>query len=293
MQTITRQTQSTATAKPFLKWAGGKTQLLSHYAPWLPVGEASQNGNRIDGVYHEPFVGGGAMFFHLKPTVAVLSDINSRLINCYRAVRDVPEELIGLLKLHEQMNSEEHFYGQRSLCPIEIYSFDLQDAARFIYLNRTCFNGLYRVNSKGEFNVSYGKYKSPNICDVDNLRLCSKALQGAQLHHQSWEDSLSLVRSNAFVFMDPPYFPLLEQKTNFNGYAKPFTADDQRYLADWAHDLVEFGSSVLITNADTLAARQMYGSHSHFRLESFEIHRKVGTGKGATARAKELLVRSV
>ena len=286
MQTILApRTQSTAVAKPFLKWAGGKTQLLSHYAPHLP--------DRIDGVYHEPFIGGGAMFFHLKPTVAVLSDINSRLINCYRAVRDVPEELIGLLKLHEQMNSEEHFYGQRSLCPIEIYSFDLQDAARFIYLNRTCFNGLYRVNSKGEFNVSYGKYKSPNICDAENLRLCSKALQGVPLHWQSWEDSLCLVRSNAFVFMDPPYFPIAEQKTNFNSYAKPFTADDHRCLADWAHDLVEFGSQVLIANADTQEARHLYDSYSHFRLESFDIHRKVGTGKGAAARAKELLVRSV
>jgi len=194
-------------AKPILKWAGGKTQLLGSLLPKVP---ASYNR------YIEPFLGGGAMFFAMQPKSAIIADSNPELINMYRQVANKVEEVIGYLKNYE--NTEEAYYEIRKqdweeLPPVEA-------AARTIYLNHTCFNGLYRVNKQGQFNVPYGKYKNPKICDVDGLRAASAALGKAEILCGDYMLVLEhYAAPNDFVFLDPPYLPISEY-SDFKRYTK-------------------------------------------------------------------------
>ena len=154
--------------RPFLKWAGGKGRLIGQYIPYFPRDYAK---------YYEPFLGGGAVFFHLRPRLSILTDINPDLITTYRCVRDNLQELIFLLKEHECYHSRDYYYELRA----NRGETDVEVAARFIYLNKTCFNGLYRVNSKGEFNVPLGRYENPKICHVDLLFSASELLQDAEV----------------------------------------------------------------------------------------------------------------
>ena len=194
-------------AKPIMKWAGGKTQMLGDIMPKIP---------RKYGKYIEPFIGGGALFFALSPDKAIIADSNPELINMYRQVADNVEVVISYLKKYK--NTKEDFYEVRSLDWLKLKKEEA--AARTLYLNKTCFNGLYRVNKKGQFNVPFGKYKSPNFCDEEALYAASEVLKKATI---TCGDYLSVLKEYAepgdFVFLDPPYLPISEY-SDFKRYTK-------------------------------------------------------------------------
>ena len=243
-------------AKPFLKWAGGKTQLLKHL-----LAAAPQHCE----TYYEPFLGGGALFFALQAEAcferAILSDSNEELINCYRQVRDRPDDLIAALDSHQRRYLADgddaragYFYAIRAEQP----SHDLGRAARLIFLNKTCFNGLYRVNSAGRFNVPHGRYANPTICDESGLRTASQALQGADIRVADFEDPISAAAPGDFVYFDPPYVPL-SPTANFTAYtADAFGMDDQLRLANAAASLDARGVPTLLSNSGHLDVQRLY-----------------------------------
>ena len=185
----------------FLKWAGGKLQLIEQFKNLFP--HKFHN-------YYEPFIGSGAVFFYvkskLKPNKVILSDTNEELINCFLIVRDKPSELVELLLNYRKKHSKEYYYAVRSIESNRLDS--VNRAARLIYLNKTCFNGLYRVNSKGQFNVPFGDYESPSIFDKTTLFQASQLLQGVDLQVMTFEKVLDFAGKDDFVYLDPPYIPL-------------------------------------------------------------------------------------
>jgi DNA adenine methylase len=262
-------------AKPFLKWAGGKSRLISSMLPYFPL---KYN------YYFEPFLGGGALFFSgtVKRSGAILSDLNGELINAYRVVRDSPEELIEQLDLMQSQHSEVYYYTIRSRKFVE----PLNQAARFIYLNKTCFNGIYRENSRGEFNVPMGSYKNPLICDQKTILEASKALFGVALFHSSFMD-ISGVESGDFVYFDPPYLPI-NKTSNFTGYtAHGFTIEDQIKLRDLAVALANSGVYVMLSNSDTPIVRKMYEG---FNLMELQAARSVNSKGEKRGKVSELLI---
>jgi len=232
--------------KPIVKWAGGMTQLLGELIPRIP---------NYHGKYIEPFFGGGALYFALCPENALIADSNPELINAYKQIADHVEEVIELLSTYE--NSEEFFYKMRSL-DWETLS-EIEAAARFIYLNKTCFNGLYRVNKSGQFNVPYGKYKKPNICDASTLRSASEVLKGATIVCGDYIDVLhKYAKAGDFVFLDPPYIPVSEYG-DFKRYTKEqFYEDDHRKLANEVKRLQKIGCYVILTNSNHPLVHELY-----------------------------------
>src|SRR5579884_2580590 len=224
-------------ASPFVKWAGGKGQLLSQLEPFFPP-EGSYKR------YFEPFLGGGAVFFHLQPPRAVLSDLNEELINVYETIRDRLEELLDSLRRHG--DDEAYYYWIREL-PLTRNLTDVQRASRFIYLNKWCYNGLYRVNSKGHFNVPRGSYKSPpRIFDEPNLRNVSLLLKRASVRVAPYELALEQAGRGDFVYLDPPYQPL-SATANFTRYTKDsFDEADQIRLAEALDQLDRRGGRFLL-----------------------------------------------
>jgi DNA adenine methylase len=222
-------------ASPFLKWAGGKTQLLPVLLNYIPA--------HFD-TYIEPFVGGGALFFELQPAKAVLADSNPELINCYAMVRDKVEDLIAVLSPYPYF--EEFYYAIRAETPED----PVLRAARMIYLNRTCYNGLYRVNKQGQFNVPFGRYRNPLICDPERLRAASYALRNAELCGADYQETLrQYAKPGDFVYIDPPYHPV-SKYSDFKRYtAEFFYIDDQRVLAKTARELTQQGCCVLVSNS--------------------------------------------
>jgi DNA adenine methylase len=237
--------QTQTPARPFLKWAGGKTQLLGEIFARFPTSFRR---------YHEPFLGGGAVFFALQPARAVLSDINFDLVQTYAAIRDDVHAVIRRLRAHEV--SEEHYYRVRAQESGKLKA--AEGAARTIYLNRTCFNGLYRVNRSGKFNVPYGRYANPTICNQDNLLAVSGALQVADIRNDSVFNIGRRVRRGDLVYFDPPYDPLTPT-ASFTAYAKQgFGRDEQARLAELFARLANRGVHVVLSNSDTPFIRQLY-----------------------------------
>ncbi len=231
--------------RPFLKWVGGKRQLLPALAPHVPV--------RF-GRYHEPFLGGGALFFHLRPGRAVLSDTNTRLIRTWRGVRDAVEDVIGHLSAWPH---DRAFFQELRAAPIDERT-DAEVAAWFIYLNRTGFNGLYRVNRKNVFNVPFGAYANPTICDAELLRAASIALADTELHVEDFGAVLDRAERGDFVYFDPPYVPL-SATSSFTSYtADGFGMAEQARLRDTARALKERGVHVLLSNSSAPAVHELY-----------------------------------
>ena len=234
-----------SSAGPFLKWAGGKRQLLTEIKRRMP---------KEYGGYYEPFVGGGAIFFGTLHAPALISDTNQELINCYKIVRDQVEDLIVDLAKHE--NSEEYFYSIRAIQPAALSR--VERASRFIYLNRTCFNGLYRVNRKGQFNVPYGRYKNPALIPADKLRAANTNLQGVEVEFADYRKVARMAETGDFIYLDPPYIPL-------SGYAdfKRYTSDifgieQHREMAALLGELDEKGVKFMVSNSDTPLSRELY-----------------------------------
>lgn len=266
-------------AAPFLKWVGGKRQLLGAITTRVP--------SEVGGTYWEPFVGGAALFFALEKQgriqKAVLCDANPDLIETFRCVRDEPEALIRALRRHR--NDEEHFYGVRALKPASLSP--VQRAARFIFLNRCGYNGLYRVNSRGEFNVPFGRYVNPKICDQDNIRAASRALQIADLRHADFEDAAAAKRRD-FVYFDPPYVPLTKT-ASFTAYVRQgFGPDDHARLRTLALRLKSRGVGFLLSNSSTAEVRALYSEG--FTLETVDARRLINCQPSGRKSVPELLI---
>ena len=235
----------------FLKWAGGKLQLIEQFENLFPPDFRN---------YYEPFIGSGAVFFYLKsksrPNKVILSDTNEELINCFTVVRDKPSELIEVLLNHRKRHSKQYYYEVRDL---ESYRLDsVSRAARMIYLNKTCFNGLYRVNSKGEFNVPFGDYKNPSIFGRNTLYKASQLLQDADLRVMTFDKVLDFAGKDDFVYFDPPYIPL-SKTSSFTRYSKSeFSIKDQNQLSEVFRALDSMGCFVMLSNSDHSLTRELY-----------------------------------
>ncbi|UXJ68186.1 DNA adenine methylase [Lysinibacillus fusiformis] len=249
-------------AKPVLKWAGGKTQMLDILKENMPT-----KFNK----YIEPFIGGGALFFELAPTNAIIADSNPELINLYKIIAENVDELIEELK--EMKNEEGYFYLIRAINPETLT--DVSRAARTLYLNRTCFNGLYRVNKQGKFNVPFGKYKNPKICDEENLRSVSKVLKNTTIIHSDYKDVLrEYAEPGDFIFLDPPYIPI-SQNSDFKRYTKEqFYEEDQRELAEEVKRLKDIGCHVLLTNSNHPLVHELY---KEFEISVHQTKRNINS----------------
>jgi len=243
--------------EPLLRWAGGKRFLVNRLKKFVP-------SDLNDRVYREPFLGSGSLYFALQPKTAILSDANEHLINCYRFVRDRPELIADYLLQHGKLNCEEYYYLIR-----EVYNrskFSAAQTARFIYLNRTCFNGIFRVNLKGKFNVPYGWKEPPILPNRTWLRNASDALKNTTLKAASFEDSLEKASSGDFIYLDPPY-PPLNGTSYFTHYTKDrFAEEDQKRLAELVNDLNTRGCLVMMSNADTPLIRDLFNQYHSFSL---------------------------
>jgi DNA adenine methylase len=246
---------------PLLRWAGGKRQLLSRLIEFVPQ-------DLPNGTYREPFLGAGCLFFALQPRKAVLSDANSYLISCYEHVRDDWTAVSRCLKLHAGRTSEDHYYKTRTLYNKSQHS--ASQAARFIYLNKTCFNGIFRVNTKGEFNVPYGWKEPPALPTTEILERASNALKHAVLVSQGFDEALEGAKRNDFVYLDPPY-PPLNGTAYFTHYTMSrFTQSDQDKLSSVVRHLDQVGCRVLMTSADIPLIRRLYKG---FHIRSLSVTR--------------------
>ncbi|HVJ88603.1 MAG TPA: DNA adenine methylase [Labilithrix sp.] len=266
--------------RPILKWVGGKTQLLEQMTPLMP---------KTYRRYFEPFVGGAAVFFDLRarhPEVpAFLSDVNAELVNCYVSVRDSVEAVIAALGTH--VYDREHYYAVRAWNPDELEP--AERAARTIFLNKTGYNGLYRVNRSGRFNVPFGRFTRPMFCDADNLRACSRALAGVSIKHGDFSTVLRSAKEGDFVYFDPPYVPV-SPTSDFTAYVPGgFGADEQRKLAKVFTKLADRGVSVMLSNSDTAFVRELYAG---FDIQVVYATRSVNSNASRRGKLAEVVVRS-
>jgi DNA adenine methylase len=267
------------TAAPFLKWAGGKAQLLAAYRP-LFAHEFHH--------YFEPFLGGGAVFFHLRPRLqgrVYLNDANAELVHLYTIVRDAVEELIAALAGHDRRHSPEHYYRVRATDPADLDP--VQRAARTLYLNRTCYNGLYRVNRQGRFNVPLGRYARPRIVNPDRLRRAAAALAGVELMALDFRAAVRTAAAGDFVYFDPPYVPI-SATARFTSYtAGDFGPAEQVRLAEVFRELHHRGCRVMLSNADVPLVRELYQG---FRLHEVAARRAVNARARGRGPVGELVV---
>jgi DNA adenine methylase len=276
------QPVSDGVAQPFLKWVGGKGGLLSQLEPLLPEGWRKRP-------YFEPFMGGGAMFFHLGPKRAVLGDTNRELVACYQVVRDDVESLLGQLERMAALHDKDHFYRTRERWNAGEITSRVERAATFIYFNKTCFNGLWRVNRAGAYNVPMGSYANPGIFMPERLRAASAALRHAHVRLGAYTFTVEDAREGDFVYFDPPYQPV-SATANFTAYnADPFGEAEQRKLAAVFALLDERGCRLMLSNSDTPLIKQLYG---RFRIDHVYAARNVNSRSDRRGKIPEVVVRN-
>ena len=270
--------------RPFVKWVGGKRQLLKQFRDlglYPP-----ENFDPITNTFFEPFVGGGAVFFDLLPETAYLSDLNNELVVTYDVIKNDVENLIKSLKKHKL--DKEYFLKIRAQNP-EKFS-DLNIASRFIYLNRTCFNGMYRVNSKGGFNVPFGKYTNPLICDEVNLRKASKALKNVEIKKQDYKEVLKKAKKGDFIYFDPPYYPV-SKTASFTSYtSESFLDKEQIELRDTFVELHKRGCFVMLSNSDTPFINKIYSEPKGLRITKVQAGRAINSDASKRGKITEVLV---
>lgn len=272
-------------AIPFVKWVGGKRQLLTEITSHLPKDIDELN-------YIEPFVGGGAVLFHLKPKNALINDSNGELINVYRVIKNNVEGLIASLEKHQ--NNSEYYYKIRELDrdPVVFSGLnDIEKASRIIYLNRTCFNGLFRVNKQGQFNTPFGRYKNPIIVDRDNLRAVNifLNLNNIQMSHGDYEETLKNVPNNSFIYLDPPYQPVSES-ANFTRYVKGgWYTHDQIKLKKMCDELTNSGIKFLMSNSATSLIKELY---SEYGMQTVKANRYLNSKGNQRGLVDELLIKN-
>lgn len=300
---------TTADAKPFLKWAGGKGQLLDdlddHLPPALKNGEITQ--------YVEPFIGGGAVFFHVVQRYpiehAYISDINPEVILVYRTLKRDVDGVVELLREMEEnylplsrKERKRYYYNLRDQFNAQLPTFDFDEvtpawrrrAARFIFMNRTCFNGLFRVNSKGEFNVPMGSYRNPTICNGEVLRDAASVLQRAEIHRGDFESCADVVDKGTFVYFDPPYRPI-SQTSSFNAYSKrDFDDAEQLRLARFYRQLDGQGAKLMLSNSDPKNEDPdddfFEEAYEGFRIERVQARRAINSKGTRRGEISELLI---
>ncbi|MBC7793572.1 MAG: DNA adenine methylase [Clostridia bacterium] len=263
-------------ARPFLKWAGGKSKLVESIFKRFPPSY---------GRYFEPFLGGGAVFFALGPNKATVADVNAELITAYSSIRDDVEGVIDALSVHRA--EEAHFYSVRSQSKDGMAMCGV--AARMIFLNRTCFNGLYRVNRAGAFNVPFGRYDNPRIVDEDNLRAVSRALKNVDVLHANVFATVEKAKPGDLIYFDPPYDPV-SKTASFVGYTNSgFGPTEQQKLALTFSALANRGVHVVLSNSDTPFIRELY---KDFRIDTLHVRRAINSRADRRGTVQEVLVSS-
>lgn len=267
--------------RPILKWVGGKRQLLNSIRPLVP--------QEYD-TYYEPFIGGGAVLFDLQPEKAVINDSNTELINVYECIRDHPADVVELLEEHATKNSSEYFYKIRSQDREPEYAARPapERAARIIYLNKTCYNGLYRVNSAGQFNTPYGRYAHPNIVNKELIKAMSDYLQGqVTILNGDYQTALATADEHSFVYLDPPYMPI-SSSASFTGYTEGgFSSKEQERLKETCDDLRKRKVHFLESNSDCDDIRKLY---SEYDIKIVEAKRSVNSKANKRGAIKEVLI---
>jgi DNA adenine methylase len=273
--------------QPFLKWAGGKRQLLPQIKEYVP-----SNFN----TYYEPFLGAGAVLFSLAPKNAVINDTNKELINLYKVIKSKRKLklLIESLKTHDI--TEEYYYKVREMDRLEDYEIksDVEKASRFIFLNKTCYNGLYRVNSKGYFNVPYGKYKNPQFINENIervLRDANKYLKenNVQILNKDFEKAVKKAKEGDFVYFDPPYDPISKTASFTNYTKKSFGIEEQRRLSKLFIELFEKGCYVLLSNSKTPLIEDLY-DYPGVEIKPIEVKRSINSNGSGRGKIKEVLI---
>ncbi|MBN1502301.1 DNA adenine methylase [Candidatus Woesearchaeota archaeon] len=269
----------------FVKWAGGKSKLIPQFKEHFPEKVES---------YYEPFLGGGAVFFYFtqfyKPNKLVLSDINHVLVELYRNVKENPDQLIKLLKEHKSKHtpdSSKYYYKMRERYN-QLHN-TIEKSALFLYLNKTCFNGLYRENAKGHFNVPIGRYKNPSIVNAGEIKKASSLLKNAEVFEQDFENILPSVNKNDFVYLDPPYHPVSET-SSFTSYSKQdFGKEDQKRLAEFCKKLDKKGVKFMLSNSDTKFVKELY---SEFNIHLVSTRRMISADKTKRKTINEVVVKN-
>lgn len=269
---------------PFLKWVGGKRQIMPAIVDRLPKNISTYN-------YIEPFIGGGAVLFNLQPKKGIINDFNAELINVYETIKNDLDNLIKDLKKHE--NTSDYFYELRGLDRTPEYKnlTSIQRASRIIYLNKTCFNGLYRVNNAGEFNAPFGRYKNPNIVNEPTLKAVNKYLTSndIKLVSRDYETVLVEVEKNSFVYIDPPYHPI-SVKSNFTGYVQGgWDMNDQIRLRTNCDKLNEKGVKFLLSNS---ASQLIFDQYKDYKIEIVKAIRSINSDGEKRGEVNEVLIRN-
>ncbi|MCK9293404.1 MAG: Dam family site-specific DNA-(adenine-N6)-methyltransferase [archaeon] len=280
--------------KPFIKWAGGKTQLINKIEPELPI-----KINR----YFEPFLGGGSVLLFIlqkyNPKEVIVSDVNYELINTYNIIKNNVEELINYLEIYKNKHSEKFYYTIRGLestttkkLKIKVLSdsnlSEIESAAKFIYLNKTCFNGLYRVNKENKFNVPLGKYKNPEIYNKENLLKLSKLLKNIEIKCFSYEKIKDLVKKDDFIYFDPPYDQI--NNNSFTTYTEfDFIRKDQEKLKDFFDFLNKKGCKVLLSNSSTDFIKSLY---KNYTIKEIDARRMINSDSSKRGNIKEVLIKN-
>lgn len=276
-------------AAPIVKWAGGKAKLAEEIRARFPADPKRRER------YVEPFVGGGAVFFAAKPKRAILADSNPDLINLYQQVQERPAAVVNCLELHAAKHSKDYYYGMRKAWNDRSVATSKDGAARaaaFLYLNKACFNGLWRVNQKGDFNVPLGSHgkSGPSFPDAAAIHAASRALQVASIGLADFEDILDTARYGCLVYCDPPYHPL-NATSDFTSYAKDgFTSQDQARLAAAAGAAVKRGAWIIISQSDTPFTRELYSDRRIWTIEEVQARRNINSKATKRGKVSELLI---
>ena len=267
---------------PFLKWVGGKRQLMPAIKELIPKNYSN---------YYEPFIGGGAVLFNLQPKKAVINDFNKELINVYKTIKKNPKELISDLKTHK--NESDYFYDLRALDREENFEnlSNIKRASRVIYLNKTCYNGLYRVNNSGEFNSPFGRYKNPNIINETTIKAVSKYLNTNDITilNRDFEEALKEIKKGSFVYFDPPYYPV-SASSNFTGYVQGgFDMYEQVRLKDLCDKLDKEGVKFLLSNSATQFIEDLY---KDYKISYVKANRSINSNGKKRGEIDEVLIRN-
>lgn len=270
--------------EPFVKWVGGKRQLLPEITKYFPDLESIST-------YYEPFLGGGAVLLNVQPEKAIVNDYNEELITAYKVIKNNVDELIEALKVHK--NEEQYFYDLRAEDRHPDYESwsDVAVASRLIFLNKTCYNGLYRVNQQGYFNTPFGKYEDLDFINEDKLRKLNKYFNDADIKFLSgdYEKSIKYIRNTAFVYFDPPYAPL-NKTSNFTGYtANGFNKDEQKRLRDVCVRLHKRGVKFLMSNSNSDLINDLYGGYG-FHIKEVGANRSINSVGSKRGEVQELLI---
>lgn len=268
--------------QPFTKWTGGKRQLLPTLKELMPD---------TFNTYYEPFIGGGALFFDISPSKAIINDFNEELINCYIQIKQNPEQIIELLVKHQENNTKDYYLNIRSMDRDEriIKMSNVERAARILYMLRVNFNGLYRVNSKNQFNVPYGQYKNSKVVDAKLLTQISQYLNSNDITILSgdFEDAISTAKKGDFVYFDPPYMPI-SKTSEFTSYTNEgFSFKEQVRLKETFQKLNDNGVFVMLSNSNHDIIKELYQS---FNIHKVEVTRTNGATKSSRGKVKELII---